>query len=346
MEIWVELAALGVAVWAAAKSVPRPPARDWERLFKVALATVIRGEVEAAGGDVAAWRGRVVGRVLYHPGAGTRPELKLLDPASVKLPVPPLELERGLTEALAKLPDPAARFRRMYVDDPAVEAALLEHPEALGDAYDPGRGLGPKLDWDAVAAWTPPLQEALARRLEAVVLVDLGADLGGRLAAAVPGLRHATVSPDDTALASTLLAQAPAASDRLALLVRGPAVRPTLRALESSMVLRDRVVAVLAIGAPLQATEQDQAWMAEHFRHDRMDPELNHAVPYAAVLDVAPDGSDLSSWAGMRFPVPPEVKSGRHAIDAIDLGPLVLRELPPDAVARAIGVTLAFYLSS
>ena len=54
-EIVVEVAAAGLAMWAAWLTIPRPPDLDWERLFKVALATVIRGDVEAAGADVDEW---------------------------------------------------------------------------------------------------------------------------------------------------------------------------------------------------------------------------------------------------------------------------------------------------
>ena len=47
----VELVVLALAVGAGILSLRPAPALDWEHLWKIILATVIRGEVEAGEGD-------------------------------------------------------------------------------------------------------------------------------------------------------------------------------------------------------------------------------------------------------------------------------------------------------
>lgn len=346
-ETLVEIVALGLAMWAAVKSIPRPPALDWERLFKVALATVVRGEIERGGGDLAAWEGAVLGRVLYHPAAGDQPEAKLTDPATAPVPVPARPGERALVEALTRLPDPAARFRWMYTEDHAAAAGLFLHPEELGAAYDPAHALAPGLDWEAVAAWTPPVQQALARRLSHLVLVDLGGVFGGHLAASAPGLRGVSQDegPQGEALALALLAHLSQSSDRLALFTRGPHTLRLIQAMRVSPALVDRTAAVISVAAELGATPEERDWLAQNFTHDGLEPELHRAIPYVSLLSAAPDGEGPLPWARQRFPVPPPVESGRDAIQTIDLGPLVLDQLQPEHVARALGLLLARRLS-
>lgn len=343
VEVWVELAALGLAVWAASRSVPRPPRLHWERLFKTALAA------QAAGQQPPPEPEALLGALLHQPAGGPAPEKKLLDPATAPVPVPPLEGERALVEALTKLPGVAERLRRMYVEDQGAQRAVFEDPEALGPDYHPSR-LGAGLDWGAVAAWSEPLQAALTRRLGAVVMVELGAGVAAELAAAAPGLRAAAVEPaaGPEALAEALLALAQSPSDRLALFVGGDAALPALRALVSSPALRDRLVAVVSVGGLLGETPEDRAWLAENFVHEALEPELNRAIPYAAVLEVDPEEalapSRPDAWEKQRFPVPAPSSSGRDAIDAIDLGPLVLRKVPRAQLARALAIFLAYRL--
>lgn len=342
-ETLVELSALALAAWAAIKSIPRPPALDWERLFKVALATVIRGEVERAGGALPEWEQAVLGRVLYHPAAGDQPERKLIDPLSAPVPVPARPGERALIEALAKLGDVPARFKWMYTEEHGAAEALFLHPEALGAAYDPALALAPGLDWEALAGWTEPVQQALARRLDFVILVDLGGALGAALAEAAPGMRSVTEDPtlEGEALATALLGRLSAPSDRLVVLAQGSAALTLLQAMRHSPALIDRVAAVVSVAGALSASPEDAAWLEQNFTHEGMEPELHRAIPYISLLDAAPDGSSPLPWPAQRFPSPPPVSSGRDAIDAIDLGPLVLSALRPRDVARALGLLLS-----
>ena len=344
----VGLAALGLAVWAAAKSLPRPTALDWERLFKVALSTAIRGELERAGGERGDWSSAVLGRVLYHP-AGRRPEALLAAPSPDDVAVPARPGERALAEALAKLPDPVSRFSAMYKDDPAVEAALLCHPDDLGPDYDPRGPLGPASGWDAVAAWGDEVQAAVARRLSAHVLLEVGGTgaLAEAMGAAVPALRAAHVpvpregEGSAEALAGALLGVALRPEERLLLVCSGEAALATVAALAGAPGARDRVRAVVSLGGDLQGGAR-AAWMAEHFTHDRKDLELNLAVPYLAVVATDPARPLARPWADQRFPDPPLPSHGRQSIDPIDLGPLVLADLDPAALARALWVVLAF----
>lgn len=348
LEIAVELTALGLAIWAASRSVPRPPVLNWERLLKTALAVqLLHGKEATPEAELAA----LLDALAFHPAAGPQPERKLIDPATAPIPVPPLEGERALCEALAKLPALDARWARMYGAGVPEGPALLQDPDQLGEAYHPAR-VGAGLDWSSVAAWTAPLQQALARRMSAFVLVDLDGDLGSRIAASAPGLRAARVSPagEPERLAEALLATLSAASDRLILLAPGAAALAALNAVEASLTLRDRLVAVLSLGPLLGESPEDRAWMAEHFTHDRLEPELNRAILYASLipldptLDPAVDA--LERWAKQRFPVPAPSPAGRRAIDPVDLGPLVLTKEVEALLPRALALFLAFRLST
>lgn len=340
----VELLALGLAVWAALQSIPQPVSLDWERLFKVALSTVLRGEVEAAGGDRQAWEAAVRGRVLYHPAAGPRPEEKLVRPDPGALPVPPLPGERALTGALAALSDPEARFTRMYLADAVADEALFSHPAELGPAYDPAL-LAAGLDWDALAAGAEPARDALRRRLASVIWVDIGGGLA-RAAAAGLGARAAEVElpREDEAAAAALLALVPHPADRLVLVAAGEAAPGLLRALLAGPLLRDRLAAVVVVGGAL-GTDETRAWLAENFQHDRLDPELNRTIPYAVLVEVDPDAPLARPWEHQRLPIPDPSPSGRQAIEVLELGPLALGSLPEAAVARALAVVLAFRLA-
>lgn len=354
LETIVEVAALGLAIWAASRSVPRPPALDWERLFKTTLLALGLGEHERQGltGHPAAQAlADLRAALLFNPAGGERPELKLLDPASAPIPVPPHPGERALVEALQKVPEIAPRFQRMYLGDEAAERELLQDPDALGPDYHPSR-LGAGLDWAQLGAWSEATQQALARRLGPVILVDLGGDLGALARELTPGLRAASADPtlEPDKLAEHLLSLAPASSDRLALLAAGNAVLPALKAMVASMVLRDRVVAVISVGGRVRDGEGARAWLGAHFTHEALEPELNRAIPFAAVVGVdprAPVSKEApDTWENQRFPVPAPSPSGRDAIQCIDLGPLALGSaaLAERDLARALSVFLAFRL--
>ena len=96
-----EIAVLALALGAAWLSIRKPTPLDWERLWKSVLATIIRGEVERAGGDQAVWWSRLRG-VPFHPvGRDAGAKLNRADPADVGIPA--LEGERALVERLGRL---------------------------------------------------------------------------------------------------------------------------------------------------------------------------------------------------------------------------------------------------
>ena len=341
VELWVELAAAGLAGWAAWKTIPRPPTLDWERLFKVTLATVLRGEVEREEGDLDAWRARLA-PVPYHP-AGRQPEVRIARPESAPIPTPALDGERALLERLQQHDTPVARFDAMYRADPLAQDALLSDPALLGADYDPERCFGPGATWDAVASWSEPLQQGLQRRLDHVVVACFEPGLASALAAALPTARveaGARTDAPDASAAEALDALLPAKSDRLVVLLPGPDVPWLLRLLHAFPGLRDRVHTVWSLGGALFDTDEDRTWGAEHFRHEELEPELQRALNYVGFIAVDPTAPLASGWAEQRFVEPPLPATGRRSIDAIDLGPLDLQGLGTASVARAIWVTL------
>lgn len=362
MQGWVELGAAVLAGWAVWKTLPRPVARDWERLFKVSLSALAWGEAEAAGGSEAArtarWSASLAAGVPYHP-AGRQPEVKLADPRPDALPTPALDGERALVEALAGVEGAPARWRRMYVDDPRAVDALGEDPTLLGPAYDPARLVGAGVDWEAIAAWSPAVAPALLRRLAHHRLVLLpgaapGPVAAAELEAAVPGLAVHTLPAGEDATATAtaadpspgaLLACCTTPADRLLVLAGPGRVPGLLRALRESEALRDRTIAVVSLGGPVARDAADAAWLAAEFRHDRMEPELQRTTGFLAIIDADPADPLAADWAGARFPDPPLRDGERATIAAVDLGPLPLAAQPPGRLARALLVLLAAWLS-
>lgn len=359
VEHWVELAAFGLAIWATLLSIPRPPRLAWERLFKVGLSVLLAGETERELGEGAAarkaWEERVRRGVPWSPLARLAVE-KLTDPRPELLPVPALEGERALVEALARLPDPAARYRHLYAEDERAMDELLGDPAQLGQDHDPAGLLGPGAGWDEVAAWSEALQAVLARRLADVVFVldGLPADLARELGAAVPGLRTLVLPapPDDPtgpdaveALFQPVEAALTQDSDRVVLVASGASARRGLAALVEGGGLRDRCLAFLSLGGELQ-TAAARPWMAEHFDNEQLDTELKRSVPYFSVVEVDPARPLERDWAEQRFPVPPPLPSGRAAVEVVDLGPLHLAALPPRVLARGLLLLLALRLAA
>lgn len=350
----VELAAAALAGWAVWKTLPRPPDRDWERLFKVSLSALSWGEAEAAGGTeaerTARWTADLERVVPYHP-AGRDPETKLRAPALDTIATPALEGEQALVEALARQESPVARWRAMYVEDRRAMDALGEDPLLLGPAYDPGVVLGPDASWERVSAWDPAVGTALVRRLNHLVLVSVScplsaADLGGVAA----GLHCVDLDEDwadgsPEASAARLLAACPEPHQRLGVLCTGPAVLPLLRAMRASPALRDRVLLVVSIGGEIQGNPEADKWLTEEFRHDRMEPELQRTTTFAAVVDVDPDDPLATSWGVQRFPDVPLAGGERRTIDTVDLGPLPIDRVPTARLARAMCLLIAFWVT-
>jgi hypothetical protein len=330
--------ALGVALVAGWLHLPSHPDLDAERWFKVLLSTLLRGVVEAAGGDVEKWERQVVRWAPYHP-AGRYPELKYAGLAPEGFAVPG---ERALTAALAATPAGPGRWKRLYDDDEAALEARLGDPHDLGPSYDPAALLAPDATWDALAAWAPAVEEALTRRFPAKWVwvrgrapVDLSA-----------GLDRVTVLAEgatDREIAEALRAAVVDPADRLVVVGEGEAMGPLLRALAATPPVRDRVLVVISVGGDLG----DEDWMGRNFAHPVLDTETHRATTYAAVqwLDRA---ADPPGWGGLplqkqRFPAPAG-EPGVSWMEAVDLGPLPADpEIPVREVARALRAWAALW---
>ena len=99
--LWITSA--GLALYAGWLTLPSAVALDWERLFKITLITQLRGEVQASGGDDAAWLAAGRQRVYFNPAARAL-AARLEDPASSPIVTPALPNERALVEELIQTP--------------------------------------------------------------------------------------------------------------------------------------------------------------------------------------------------------------------------------------------------
>jgi hypothetical protein len=217
--LWIAAAALtGVSTWL---TLPRPAALDWELFFKLALVTALRGDVEREGGDAERWVKLARSRIWYHPG-GRDLERKVLEPAGYEPEIPARQGERGLLEALVRLPDPAARLALLLGEERGDEV-LFDDPAALGGEYDLERALGPGASWNGLAARNPDLDGALRRRNAHNVWVVLGHPaLAGALAEILgEGSVAALEVGDAEALAIALDERLSAPSIRLVLVAAG-----------------------------------------------------------------------------------------------------------------------------
>lgn len=352
------LVVAGLAMWVVR---PRPPDLDAERWFKVMLATLLRGRVEAEGGDADAWEAAVARWVPYHP-AGRLPELKVTEPASCRerLPGPALEGELGLLQALAREPDLRARWARLYDDDPLALEALLADPLDLGPVYDPSRWLGPGATWDDLAAWGADgaaFPEALARAVDARWLLVGGRDRGapdvGPVLASLTGARVVPWEEPLDALTDRVEAaveeMAGAPGSRLVLVAVGEGIHAVLRALARDPGGRDRTLAVLSVGGVVQGTDEDAPWgravavdwLGANFTHEALDTEDLRLTPWLALQwldrEASPPGFAGVSLGAQRFPEPGQGQTRERYVEPHDLGPLVVRDdLPVDVVARAL----------
>jgi hypothetical protein len=171
-----------------------------------------------------------------------------------------------------------------------------------------------------------------------------------------PGELDATV----TTLAERLRALAPERSSRLILATTGDAAPTLLRALAEHVDVRDRVVAVVAIGAAIhglpdvdgprgEAVMRD--WLEHHFRHEHLDVELVRLVPYVSLAWLAPD-VDPPGLVGLpvraqRFPEPGFVGREPPFVEPVDLGVLPADpSLPVDAVADALRLVVDLWTLS
>ena len=336
VESMVEVLVLLLAVGAAILSLRPAPPLDWEHLWKIILATVIRGEVEAAGGDQATWWDRL-SVVPYHPAGRDSPS-KLIRASVDDLKTPALEGERALVERLAAIGSPADRWQSMYREDPHAQESLMQNPMELGQAYDPSAPLAPGVSWDGIAEWSAPVQAAIGRRLADVVVAVVGRDVKPMMDAAP----HASVVAVQDASEEGLLGLMSHPHQRLVLVVEGDAAFEMVQTLHCAPLLRDRVLVMLSLGGSFGGEERS-GWLDAHFQHLQFDTEINRRTLYVAMTDM---GSEDIHPRVQHFTVPEVPPSGWAPIEAVDLGPIPLSKQDPALFARALWVFLCFCISS
>lgn len=334
--------------------VPRPPALDGERWFKVTLATLLRGQVQAADGDAADWEAAVTQFVPYHP-AGRLPERKVSNAVALK-PTAALPGELALIEALDKLDGAEARWARLYGDEISLEARLAD-PAELGADYDPSGPVGPGAEWDAVAAWgggDAAIVAAFERSLDVTwVLVSGRAEqLGGpSLLEALAGswAKTETVAWDDPELEARLVALA-AAGTSMVLVGEEVGMTALLDLLPGNLAIRDRTMAVLSIGGVIGgkpgedgrlSVDTRKDWMDAWFKMRHLETEVVRLTPYFSLQWVDPTawppGVEGQPIEHARFPELDPAGATAETTEVVDLGVLFADDaLPTDQVARAL----------
>ena len=361
LSIGIASAAVALAVVLALLQWPRPVELDGERWFKSLLVTLLRGELESQG--FASWDRAVRAWVPYHP-AGRFPERKVMNPLGAHLPGALVDGERALIEALHECATPEQRWARLFDEDEAARATLMDDPVELGRAYDPATYLGSEQGWEAVARWgshDSAFQEHLLRRMDAQwFLVESGSGPARVIPslATLLGERGAQVDLSGDALVQYLEAALPHVGDRCVLVGEGAGIVHILNALRDRVQLRDQVVAVVSIGGVIGGLEGEPGqlgtvarrdWLEAWFQHRHLDSEVVRRTPYMALqwLDRSqwPPGAEGLEIAHARFPQVPEEPI--ETIEVVDLGVLPADDgLPSLQVARALMTVVSCWILS
>jgi hypothetical protein len=371
--VGLALLALVVAGAAAWTSVRRVDALDPELWFKVILATLLRGEVERNAGTADDWETAVRRWVWYHP-AGRNPERKVVAPELHPVEGTWLPGERALQAQLAQRATLADRWRWLYDEDPSALTPCLAPPEDHGAAYDLRRVLGPAGSWDALAAWSMGSSEfaaSLARRLDAwwilvdgdredpkarAVLAALASDVAGAEGRAAAVRLSLKENIEDAAKQCIHAVPADGVESRrpVVFVAVGGALPAVLAALLAEPVLRDRTVAVVALGEAIRGVEGHPwsprsagDWLDRNFRPSVLDTELRRPTLYASLawLDrrAEPPGALGVPLDKARFPKVPD-EDAPSAIHGVDLGVFPLAEdLPALILARALRTFVAVW---
>ena len=357
------IAAAAVLVATAAGYYRRrtEPQLDGERWLKTTWVTLLRGAVEAEGGDADAWEARAAA-VPYHP-AGRFPEQKVRHPGVA--PPTLLEGEQGLLERLRAVPEPVDRWAVLYDDDEDARALLLDDPYELGAAYAPSGPARPDTTWDDVAAWGAgevPLHDVLLHRLSARLVLIAGTEpprLLPHLQALAPGsLRLDAPPPEQLVEAFEEALERP--DTRLVLVAEGDAVPGLLQVLVDHAGLRDQVVAVVSVGGviggrsdvdegPLaESTRLD--WMERWFGQEHLDTGVVRLTPYMSLQWL-----DRQAWppgvAGLplqhqRFPEPAEQAATAQTIESVDLGVAPHESGDDELLAKALLFVVCGWVAS
>jgi hypothetical protein len=325
LALWI-LAAL-LALYAGWLTLPRPVELDWERFFKLAMVTVVRGPLEAEGASADAWMEAGRALVWYHP-AGRQLDRKVADPKGYEPPFPALPGERALLERLAA-EAPEERLKATFSS--GADEVLYDDPGVLGQAWQLTNILGPEADWDGVASWNDAVLAGLKRRHTHTRWVLLGVDtLAAPLREALG--EDAVILPTGE-IAEELEAALGELADRAVFVAAGAHADGLAQMLHARPGLRDKALAVIALGGEFNA-----AWMAENFDHETMDTELSRATPYFHVFF----GDHLESVEGSRWPSPEVPATGRVSVEPVDLGllPGSVDQADAKVLARALLLTV------
>jgi len=350
--------AIGWLTW------PRAPDLDGERLFKVVLATLLRGRIEAEDGDVEAWCAAVIAEVPYHP-AGRFPEHKVTGLGLVGLPAL-IDGEAALIEKLGALPDLESRWRWLYDEDEVGLAARLDDPIELGPQYDPKRWLSAQTGWDSLADWGAGQSEdfphTLARQHDAIWVLVQGRTeepVLDALEAMLP--RTVRVGWSDLGtdeLESALAEQMDDPRARFVLVGAEAGIQVLLRLLVGRAPLRDQTDAVLSIsgvisGDPGEPGPLGEAalgeWMQAHFSHHELDTEMTRKTPYFSLewldrTEDPPAGRGRLLGSG-RFPEPRLDSMTQEYVQIVDLG-VLYEGADPERVARGLWCTVGCWVLS
>lgn len=191
--------------------------------------------------------------------------------------------------------------------------------DALDDDVAPGARLAPGLTWSGLVGASG--QAAIERRTADVRVVWFEEPRVAVEAVAT----DVFVDADEDRL-SALLAPLLVRPETRLVIAAGRRSDFVLRVLAAAPGLRDRVRAVLLVGA-----EPDAAWLAASFTHAAFDVEVQREVPFL-VLRAA--GSPV-------LPDPADPPTGRRSIAVVDLGEIGADALAAPSTARALGALVA-----
>ncbi len=344
--------ATGLAAMVAWLMWPRPPNLDGERWFKLMIAILLRGEVEARGGSAADWRAAVRTWAPYHP-AVRFPERMVSGPQP-GMDAHPAETE--LARRLAAVEDPAARWAILYDEEGPARDPTLTDPVDLPPDYDIRKWLA-TAGWDDLALWgagaPTPIIAALHTVFDGTTFLFVHDDPPGPpIVDALSGLlpeRPVEVRAggfDVTPLERALLALPEREEHRFVLLGMGRGIQTLLSGLHASPGWRDRVLAVLSLGGAI-VTPESAPWMEANFTHRAFDTERARLTPYMCLQwldrDCDPPGAFGLPIEQARFPPPRSEPLVPEAIEVVDLGVLPA-DSDPDRVAKALLTLLACWI--
>jgi len=221
-----------------------------------------------------------------------------------------------LEKAGASLGDWKARCDKVIPRGPRPPAAgWTGDPALLGPDHDPSVRIGAACTWLALGEGDAQALAALSRRLVDVRLAWIGPG-------AVP-VPH--VEGGEAASLADAAATLGARHHRLVLVLSGDAT-PTLAALREAPGLRDRLRAVVLVGAGI-----DPGFVATQLTQEAFDTELAQSIPWLVYREAGQPG----------LAEPPLPPSGRRAIAVHDLGELPVAWRDDPHLPRALASLLA-----